>query len=348
MQKIRSKSEDSPKTETQENILSKRFQGSTERLEVWYDTFTDDTNNAGFWIHHELISPTDGDPYVHGWIGYFFNAPDNDLKTTADERFDGKNKKLDNAVGYERFGPLPISRSPFFECGDVMVAPNVRKGKTENITWELTTSEFNDRPVFTFGKLAWEKEILPSCQIVGGPNLNYNGIIKIGSQSFKISNAKGALSRIYGHGNAKRWGWLHVDLGDSDMLEVVSAVSTKPGLEKLKPLGFLQLRYKNQDWPSNPLVSFPFFKTKLPGRQSDNHWSISGKSGKYRINVSISLPQNRCVSVDYTDPDGHKAVCVNTEIGDADIYLEQKISNRWILIRHWDVKNSAHCEMGFR
>jgi hypothetical protein len=229
------------------------------------------------------------------------------------------------------------------------LAPNLRKGKTSDIKWDLTTSDFKDKPVFTFGKLAWEKEILPSCQIVGGPNITYDGTVIIANKSYKVSNAKGALSRIYGHGNAKRWAWLHADLDGSNMIEIVSAVSTKPGLDKLKPLGFIQLRFKDEDWPSNPLVAFPFFRTKMPGRQlGDNSWSIKGRYGDYRIDVNVNLPGFKSIAVDYTDPDGKSAVCVNTEIGDVDILLEQKISNRWVQIKHWQIENRAHCEMGFR
>ena len=42
------------------------------RLEVWYDSVTDPVSGTGFWLHHELVSPTDGSaPYTHGWVAAF-------------------------------------------------------------------------------------------------------------------------------------------------------------------------------------------------------------------------------------------------------------------------------------
>ncbi len=336
MKSMKKKSTLDQKIPTQIELLKGRFDGSKERLEVWYDTFTDEKLKAGFWIHHEMVSPEDAKPYVHGWLAYFFNS----------EIFTDDENTI--SVGFERFGPVEFESSEFFECGEVKVAPNIRRGKTDNLSWDLKTDEFTDPPIYTFTKLAWDKEILPSCQIVAGPNLTYNGTITVMNKEFEISNAKGALARIYGHGNAKKWAWLHLDLGGKDMLEIVTAVSTKPGLDRLKPFAFVQLRYNNEDWPSNPLTAFPFFKTKLSKKQDNNYWSVSGKFGDYRIEVKVKLDKEKCVEVEYTDPDGKKAVCVNTEIGDAEVFLEKKVSNKWVEEKRWIISNRAHCEMGFR
>ena len=37
----------------------------------WYASATDAATDAGLWVHHELVSPTDGDAYSHGWIAGF-------------------------------------------------------------------------------------------------------------------------------------------------------------------------------------------------------------------------------------------------------------------------------------
>lgn len=60
----------------------------------------------------------------------------------------------------------------------------------------------------------------------------------VGSQAFE---GAGGLAHIDGHGSAKRWVWLHADLGNDDVLEVVAATARRPGMRALPPLPFVQL-----------------------------------------------------------------------------------------------------------
>ena len=50
-----------------------RWRGQRHRLEVWYATFTDAATGDGYWLHHEVVAPTDPDarPYAHGWLSVF-------------------------------------------------------------------------------------------------------------------------------------------------------------------------------------------------------------------------------------------------------------------------------------
>ena len=58
----------------------------------------------------------------------------------------------------------------------------------------------------------------------------------------RIDRWRGAVAHIYGHGNARRWGWIHADLGHGDVLEVVTAVSRKAALRNLPPMAFVRFR----------------------------------------------------------------------------------------------------------
>ncbi|MBV8984778.1 MAG: hypothetical protein JO248_10100 [Acidimicrobiia bacterium] len=50
-----------------------RWRGQRHRLEVWYATFTDPATGDGYWLHHEIVAPTDpaAQPYAHGWFSRF-------------------------------------------------------------------------------------------------------------------------------------------------------------------------------------------------------------------------------------------------------------------------------------
>ncbi len=142
----------------------------------------------------------------------------------------------------------------------------------------------------------------------------------MGSRTFTLAGARGASARIYGHGNARRWGWLHADLGDGDVLELVSAVSTRPGLSALPPLTFLQLPLDGQDLPRDPLFPAPLLRAQL-GLPS---WRVHGLISRRRLDVRVQ------------------------QVASADIRLEKLGRGGWRLEREWHLDKTAHAEIGLR
>src|SRR5205085_10284063 len=113
-------------------------------------------------------------------------------------------------------------------------------GEAGRVTWDLRTTEVG-RPLYTFPRWSWNQELLPAAQVVSEPSSLFSGTVLIGEEELVLADAVGASARIYGHGNGRRWGWLHADLGDGETCEVVAAVSTRPGLRRLPPLAMVPL-----------------------------------------------------------------------------------------------------------
>jgi hypothetical protein len=153
----------------------------------------------------------------------------------------------------------------------------------------------------------------------------------------------GAVAHIYGHGNAQRWGWLHADLDDETSLEIVSAVARRPGMRALPPLAFVQLRRSGADWPGNPLAAAALFRTRL----SATTWRVRGVVGRTRLTVDVDQPKDRCIVLDYTDPNGDGAICTNTERADVAVTLD-RWKGRWITEAEWSLEGTAHSELGTR
>jgi hypothetical protein len=170
--------------------------------------------------------------------------------------------------------------------------------------------------------------------VVIAPTAEFTGSLSVAGTAARIDGWRGGVAHIYGHGNAKRWGWMHADLGDGDVVEAVSAVSHKPGLRRLAPMAFVRFRIDGRDWPASPLPSLRM-RTTL-GLQ---HWQLEGRIGGRDVLIRVDQPPDRCVSLGYTDPDGGRAVCTNTE--QADIHIE-------IADRHWSVLGTGHAEVGLR
>ena len=295
-----------------------RWRGKAGRLEVWYATLSDPLTRAGLWIHCETVAPLQGAAYAHGWTTWF--PPDEPPRT-------------------ERFGPQPATPAvgtDWFNAAGVRAADRQLCGRAASLAWDLSWAD-TGRPLWTFPRVTWERELLPGAQVVIAPTADFTGSLTTEHQAgtaVRVDGWRGGVAHIYGHGNAKRWAWLHADLGGGDVVEVVTAVSHKPGLRRLAPMAFVRFRIDGKDWPASPLPSLRM-RTTL-GLQ---HWQLQGRIGGRRVLIRVDQPPDRCVSLGYTDPDGGKAVCTNTEQADVHVEIDD---------RRWSVLGTGHAEVGLR
>ena len=310
------------------DVISPRWRGQPGRLEVWYVTVSDPTSHTGFWLHQELVAPVEGGAFVHGIVTAF---PPAGTPVVA------------------RYGPEPMPPArpagPLPGTAAVVVEPPALRGRAGPIAWDLRLDGTEAPGLFTFPAWAWEREALPAAQVVPIPSAACTGSIEVDGKPLELTeDARGNLAHIYGHGNANRWGWLHAELGGGDVLEVVSAVSRRPGLDRMPPLTLVQLRLGGQDWPRDPLLTAPLFRARL-GLPS---WSVEGTIGRWRLRAEVTLPAAHSVAVQYADPDGATATCTNSELADADILLERRHGSRWETAGQWLLRKSAHAEIGTR
>ena len=294
---------------------ARRWRGQVGRIEVWYATFTHEPTGTGVWVHAEITAPTDGAAaFGHGWIALF---------------------PPDQTPVVERFGPGPLRSGDgnWFATDDCTVGPHNLVARTATMGCDLAYGDAA-APLFTFPRWAWEREVLPGAQIVPMPTATFTGAVMVDGEKV-VDGGRGGVAHIYGHGNAERWGWLHADLGGGDVLEIVSAVSRRPGLNRLPPTALVQLRLNGEDVPRQPLLAAPLLRTRL-GLPT---WSVQGRLGRRRLAVEVTIPEDRAVRLDYADPDGAPAVCVNSEVASARIDFDG---------RRWELEGTAHAEVGLR
>jgi hypothetical protein len=302
-----------------------RWRGQPGRLEVWYATLTDPRSGWGFWVHCELVAPLQGDAHVHGWAAAF---------------------PVDAPAAFWRFGPEP-PRDPgdgaWFASSTASLDASRLRGSAGEMSWDLTYAD-DGEPLFTFPRWAWERESLPAAQVLPAPTARFAGTVRVGDRELSLAAAPGSVARIYGHGNARRWAWLHADLGDGDVLEVVAAVSKRPGMNRLPPLPLMRLRLDGVDHPRDPLVG------ALAGsaRVALPRWTAEARWGLTRLRVEVAVPPASSVAVEYTDPDGEKCVCTNSERASAWITLQRFAGRRWRTEREWTLEGTAHAEVGLR
>ncbi len=306
------------------SAITPRWRGKAGRLEVWYATLSDPVTRAGLWIHCETVAPTQGPAYAHGWATWF---------------------PADGPPRTERFGPEPTepirptgpsgptAGQAWFDAAGVQARHQQLTGRARSIAWDMTWKD-TAAPLWTFPRLTWERELLPGAQVVLAPTADFTGSLTVGETTHRVDGWRGGVAHIYGHGNAKRWGWIHADLGNGDVLEAVTAVSHKPALGKLAPLAFIRFRIDGKEWPTSTLPSLRMRTTLGP-----QHWQLEGRIGGRNVLIRVDQPPDRSVSLEYIDPDGGRAVCTNTE--QADIHIE-------VGDRQWSVLGSGHAEVGLR
>ncbi|MEU8120310.1 hypothetical protein AB0C21_16515 [Spirillospora sp. NPDC049024] len=319
--------------------MRSRWRGQAGRLEVWYTTLTDPATGTGVWIHHELVASAQHGPAgdgpsgdgaagaarAHGWAAVF---PPGEAPVLA------------------RFGPREWSppEDAAFAAGPVVQADGRLTGTAGDLTWDLRESG-GGPPLYTFPRWAWESELLPAAQMVPRPAAAYDGVVRFGGRTLELAAAPGASARIYGHGNARRWAWLHADLGGGDVCEIVAAVSTRPGMNRLPPLPFLRLRVDGADLASgDPLLA----ALRLRADIGLPVWTVRGRIGDRAVHVRVALPPGETVSVDYADPDGAPAVCHNSERADVRILLARRSGRGWETEREWRLDGTGHAEVGLR
>jgi hypothetical protein len=233
-----------------------------------------------------------------------------------------------------RFGPAPPGEKGWFSAGDVLVEDGVLRGPQ----WDLTFTD-DAPPLYTFPKLAWVRELLPAAQIVPYPTATFSGRVN----DTQIEAARGALARIYGHGSAERWAWLHADLGDGDVVEIVAAAPRKRGAINLRPLPVVRLRVAGEDWPRANLTN------AVVGRAHVDlpRWTVSVRSRRRRLRASVLVPPERSTVLTYVDPDGSTCTCTNSERASAELTLEA-YDGGWHTERQWTLNGTAHAEVGTR
>ncbi|MEU2156079.1 hypothetical protein ABZ532_13875 [Streptomyces sp. NPDC019396] len=319
-----------PRPEDAGPLMAPRWHGEPGRTEVWYTTLTDPGTGTGVWLHHELVAPADGsEPYAHGWAAVF---------------------PKDEPVRHARFGPAKWTGGETgFAAEGISAEPGRLTGAAGALHWELAEQP-TDTPLFTFPRWSWQRPLLPAAQILPAARATYRGTFSYGDTTLTLDSAPGASARIYGHGNARRWSWLHADLGGGDVLEIVAAVSMRPGLRRLPPLVFLRLRKDGRTWPRRAERSAVGWAGigRFHAAIGLPTWTVTGRAGLRRIRVEVTQPDERTLALDYTDPDGAQAVCRNSESADAHVLLERRRWGGWSTEARWTLTGTAHAEVGTR
>lgn len=240
----------------------------------------------------------------------------------------------------------------YVRVGEVTLGQGKAKGtltdeaRGETIQWDLSfTFEHEGFRHLPYG---WMYEGQVPKSKANSPQIDsrFTGTVSVNGKETRVTDAPGMLGHNWGTQHAESWTWAHCNDWTGVEGVVFEGVTSRVKLGPMTTpqLTVLHLRLPGERVTLNGLWKLVTTKSEAAGLR----WVFSGQQADRRIEGSFSAPAERFVGVDYHDPDGRVAHCLNTKIADGEIALYGKGSRGWEQILAATCDRSAALEVGSR
>jgi hypothetical protein len=172
-----------------------------------------------------------------------------------------------------------------------------------------------------------------------------------GGETLTLDGAHGGQAHLWGSKHSARWTWAHCgDFTDEHGERVADTffdgVSVFVG------------RFGREIGPSSPVVGrflgedfvarAPHTVVRAKSEFGLTSWTLETTAGKRRISVEVDAQRGSLVGVTYTDPDGEKAYCYNSEVASMRVSVLDRVKGHWDLRTTLTSDGRAHFEYGQR
>lgn len=296
------------------------WDGSRRGLyEVYYLKFNDARSGTAYWIRYTLLAPLRGrgDPIAEVWAIAF------------DARDPRKNLALRET---HPIADLRVRRDPFrFEVGSAFLEEGravgeLRRGK-DRIRWDLSFDPSGEPFLPMPGRLLYRLPVPKTKWIIPHIDVRFRGTVEVRGRKISLRDAPGQQTHLWGTKHAERWVWGHCNAFAEDPTAVFEGISPQIRLAGwLTPPGsFFFVRHRGAWWRFAGLIQG--FR-----HRSDNRfpvWTFEAEAGSRRIEGEMRGDVADFVGVEYTDPDGQKAWCFNTKVGEMTLRLFERTGGAW-------------------
>ena len=306
-------------------------------MEVWYSTLNHRESGCGIWIRYTITAPQEGPPFCELW-GFVFD-PNDKLTFAGKVRYDidrlsGRNGRDDGAL--IRIADAWLSESHMEGAVD-------RDGR--RLAWSLDF-EPADR-CFQHLPSALRDRIARRVSTVCSPNLSvpFTGTVTVDETTLSLDGDSGCQSHRWGRSHSETWTWAHCSEFDGAGA-VFEGIGAKASLGRIPgPTStLLFLRYGGEDIAFNELR----WMLRARGRYELPEWSFSARTDRWKITGAARAVPDRMHQVTYTDPDGSRRYCANSEIADLGIEVFRRSGRTWKHEASLTASGSAHLEFGRR
>lgn len=240
----------------------------------------------------------------------------------------------------------------YIRVGDVELAHGRAAGTLtdsatgDTITWDL---DYTCEPEgFHHLPHAWMYEGGIPKSKANSPQIDslFTGSVTVNGVTTRVENAPGMLGHNWGSQHAEDWTWAHCNRWtgvDGVVFEGVTS-RVKMGPMTTPRLSVLHMRVPGERITMNGLWQLVRIKSRPEGLR----WAFAGQRRDRRIEGWFAAPVSRFVGVDYHDPDGRVAHCLNSKIADGEIALYGRGDRGWEQILTATADRSAALEIGHR
>jgi hypothetical protein len=316
-----------------------RWAGSPGHYEVYYLTTTDPATGTGLWIRFTMLAPIDaGEPPT---CALWFVATFPDRPALARKR----------TFPIEQLG---AHTEPFaLRIADAELSDSGTRGGFDDVSWDLTWAP--GRGYEHVGALLRGARVARTMLVLPHGDVAVSGGVTLpGGAQLALHGAHGGQAHLWGSKHASRWAWAHC--GDFEGADG----APRPGTF-LDGVSVYVPRLGREVGPSTPVVGRllgeDFVATRpaavLRARSAFglSWWSLETATARRRIVAEVDAPRGRLAGVAYTDPDGDRAYCYNSEVASMRVSVydrSTRLASRWTLRETLRSRGRAHYEYGQR
>lgn len=309
--------------------------------EVWFLTLNHRASQRGFWFRYVLESPAgtdlDSQPQASLWAAAFSRkVPEQSLgikRVYAVDQF---------VVGDRDDLILKIGSSFFSSC---RAAGEVGDGG-HRIEWDL--SYVPCESTYHHLSRAVIRLVRPT-SFVCSPNLDtrFSGRIVIDGEEIILDREPGCQSHLWGSKHVDDWVWVHSNAFEKHPETVFEGLAARArrGGRVLPPVQSMYLRHRGEEHRFVRLRLAEQWQRKM----GMGFWSFSAMNTRFYIEGAAQCRLRDMLQAEYSDPDGERLFCINSEVANLKIRLFRRVHGvRW---RHLETIKSyatAHLEHASR
>lgn len=314
---------------------------SAPHYEAWFLTLNHRASQRGFWFRYVVELPGDPEhdspPRAALWAAAFNRRfPDQNIGLKREYPFD------QFVVDAREDWTLRIGDGLFTSCS----AAGRANDSGHRIEWDLsyvpceTTYHHLSRAMLRLAR--------PSSYVCS-PNLDtkFSGRIVVDGEDVILDQEPGCQSHLWGRKHVDDWVWVHSNAFDKHPGTVFEGLAAKPrrGGHTLPPVQSLYLRHRGEEHRFVRLRLAEQWQRKM----GMGYWSFSAMNTRLYIEGTAQCRLRDMLQAEYTDPDGERLYCINSEVANLRIRLFRRVHGvRW---RHLETIKSyatAHLEHASR
>lgn len=305
-------------------------------MEVWYATLNHPATGSGVWLRYTLTSPTASAPYCELW-GFLFDG-------SGARSFAGKERYDIDRLGVSN----GRDDGALVRIADAWLSENHLDGalsaNDRSLAWSLDFAPANR--CFQHLPEKVRKRVERRVSTVCSPNLSvpFSGTVTVDDHVLSFDGAPGCQSHRWGKKHSLSWAWAHCSVWEEGRDAVFEGVAAQASLGPIPApkTTFLFLDYDGEEIAFNMLK----WALRARGKYELPEWTFTARTDRWKISGVARASKDNMFQVTYSDPDGAKRYCANSEIADLTIEVMARSGSAWRRHGSLVATGTAHLEFG--